>query len=112
MLKFMERQEIRLPSAQLAPFVPDQHTIFRVDTNLHLKNREKFECCQFTPCLVTQDVFDLVLQWGGGKGPEGLVFENKQGKIVEKVSPEESTIIGAAADTTGVNDPQIPDSAI
>ena len=42
------------------------------------------------------------------KGPEGLVKKNKQGKIVEKVDAEKSTIAGAGADTTWVNDPYPP----
>ena len=56
---------------------------------------------------MTPDVMDQILQVGKKlKGPEGLVFKNKQGKIIEKLAADESTTAGAGADTTGVNEPQ------
>ena len=60
MLKFMKRQEMTRMSAQLAPFVSNQPTIFRVDTNVIAENQEKLECSHLTPFTMTHDLIGWV----------------------------------------------------
>ena len=56
---------------------------------------------------MTPDMIEQVLH-AKKKGQQGLVFKIKQGQVVEKVAADESTIVDAGDNTTGVNDPPSP----
>ena len=72
-----------------------------------LKERKRFEHRQLTPCPMTPDMIEQVLH-AKKKGQQCLVFKIKQGQVVEKVAADESTIVDAGDNTTGVNDPPSP----
>src|SRR5210317_1045814 len=65
---------------------------------------------QFTPCPMTQDVIDRVIELGEQQaGPHGLVFKDKRGNIVEQYIDEEASMAGVGADITGVEENNFED---
>src|SRR5210317_789754 len=65
---------------------------------------------QFSPCPMTQDVIDRVIELGEQQaGPCGLVFKDKRWNIVEQYIDEEASMVGVGSDITGVEDNNFED---
>ena len=70
-----------------------------------LKTIKRLECRQFTPCPMTQDVIDRVLQLGKKTtGTRWFDFQKQTRTNFWKIATDKPTIVGAVADTTGVNE--------